>query len=102
MLSKNKQLQVCVVRLTWAAAASYVMSDNRDEGPVWCARQRTFTRERYWWVHWIFLRGCLPSLSINYAAMSKDMGKRLPRLYYIKMKISYDLGFIAIGVAIAT
>ena len=40
--------------------------------------------------------------SINYVGMSKDMGKRLPQLYYIKMKISYDLGFIAIGVAIAT
>ena len=34
--------------------------------------------------------------------MSKDMGKRLPQLYYIKMKISYDLGFNAIGVAMAT
>ena len=34
--------------------------------------------------------------------MSKDMGKRLPQLYYIKMIISYDLGFIAIGVAMAT
>ena len=30
------------------------------------------------------------------------MEKRLPQLYYIKMKISYDLGFIAIGVAMAT
>ena len=30
------------------------------------------------------------------------MGKRLPQLYYIKMKISYDLGFITIGVAMAT
>ena len=38
----------------------------------------------------------------NYVAMSKDMEKRLPQLYYIKMKISYDLGFIAIGVAMAT
>ena len=48
--------------------------------------------------------GYLPSLSINYVAMSKDMEKRLPHylLYYIKMKISYDLGFIAIGVSIAT
>ena len=54
------------------------------------------------WLDWIFLGGYLPSLSINYVAMSKDMGKRLPQLYYIKMKISYDLGFIAIGVAIAT
>ena len=54
------------------------------------------------WLDWIFLRGYLPSLSINYIAMSKDMGKRLPQLYYIKMKISYDLGFIAIGVAMAT
>ena len=46
------------------------------------------------------LGGYLPSLSINYVAISNDMGKRLPQLYYIKMKISYDLGFIAIGVAI--
>ena len=46
--------------------------------------------------------GYLSSLSINYVAMSKDMEKKLPQLYYIKMKISYDLGFIAIGVAMAT
>ena len=51
---------------------------------------------------WIFWEGYLPSLSINYVAMIKDMEKRLPQLYYIKMKISYDLGFIAIGVAMAT
>ena len=34
--------------------------------------------------------------------MNKDMEKRFPQLYYIKMKISFDLGFIAIGVAMAT
>ena len=33
---------------------------------------------------------------------SKDMGKRSLQLFYIKMKISNDLGFIAIGVAVAT
>ena len=44
----------------------------------------------------------LPNLSINYDAMSKDMEKRFPQLYYIKMKISYDLGFIAIRVTMAT
>ena len=54
------------------------------------------------WLDWIFLGGYLRSLSINYIAMSEDMGKRLTQLYYIKMKISYDLAFIAIGVAIAT
>ena len=54
------------------------------------------------WLDWIFRGGYLPSLSINYVAKSKDMEKRLPQLYYIKMKISYDLGFIAIGVAMAT
>ena len=48
-----------------------------------------------------FWGGYLPSLSINYVAISKDMGRRLPQLYYIKMKISYDLGFIAIRVAMA-
>ena len=54
------------------------------------------------WLDWIFLGGYLPSLSLKYVGMSKDMEKRLSQLYYIKMKISYDLGFIAIGVAMAT
>ena len=54
------------------------------------------------WLDWIFWGLYLPSLSINYVGMSKDIEKRLPQLYYIKMKISYDLGFIAIGVAMAT
>ena len=54
------------------------------------------------WLDWIFWGAYLPRLSINYVGMSKDMGKRLPQLYYIKMKMSYDLGFIAIGVAVAT
>ena len=48
------------------------------------------------WLEWIFWGGYLPSLSIDYVAMSKDREKRLPQLCYIKMKISYDLGFIAI------
>ena len=46
------------------------------------------------WLDWIFLGVYLPSLSINYVAMSKDREKRLPQLYYIKMKNSYDLGFL--------
>ena len=54
------------------------------------------------WLDWIFWGLYLPSLSINYVGMSKDIEKRLPQLYYIKTKISYDLGFIAIGVAMAT
>ena len=49
-----------------------------------------------------FLGGYLPSLSINYVGMRKDMETRLPQLYYIKMKISYDLDFIAIEVTMAT
>ena len=54
-------------------------------------------------IDWIFQRGKLSTLSINYVGMGKDMGKRLPaHLYYIKMKIYYDLGFIANGVAMAT
>ena len=54
-------------------------------------------------VAWLdFLGWYLPTLSINYVGMSKDMEKRLPQMYYIKMKISYDLGFIPIGVAMAT
>ena len=49
------------------------------------------------WLDWIFWGWYLPSLSINYVDMSKDMEKRLPQLYYVKIKISYDLGFIVIG-----
>ena len=64
---------------------------------------RQVNKESYLrWLDWIFLGGYLPSLSLNYVSMSKDMEKRLPQLYYIKMKISYDLGFIAIAVAMAT
>ena len=49
-----------------------------------------------------FWGGYLPSLNINYVAMNEDMEKTFQQLYYTKMKISYDLGFIAIGVAMAT
>ena len=49
-----------------------------------------------------FLGGYLPSLNVNYVGVSRDMEKKLPQLYYIKMKLSYDLGVLAIGVAIAT
>ena len=35
------------------------------------------------WLDWIFLGGYLPSLSLNYVGMSKDMEKTLPQLYYI-------------------
>ena len=31
------------------------------------------------WLHWIFLGEYLPSLSINYVAMSKDKEKRFPQ-----------------------
>ena len=37
----------------------------------------------WWWLDWIFQGGYLPSLTINYAGISKDMGKRLPQLYFI-------------------
>ena len=63
---------------------------------------RVIYNEQLRWLDWISLGEYLPRLSINYVGMSKDMGKRLPQLYYIMMKISYDLGFIAIGVAMAT
>ena len=42
------------------------------------------------------------TLSIKNVGMSKDMVKRLPQLYFIKIEISYDLGFVAIGVTMAT
>ena len=73
-------------------------------GKLFCSilNQRLLKHVDLRWLHWIFLRGYLPSLSINYVGMSEDVEKKLPQLYYIKMKISYDLGFSAIGVAMAT
>ena len=51
---------------------------------------------------WVLLQSESPWQRNNYVDISKDMGKRLPQLHYIKMKISYDVGFIAVGVATAT
>ena len=48
------------------------------------------------------LGGYLPSLNVNYVGVSRDMEKKLSQLHYIRMKLSYDLGFLVIGVAIAT
>ena len=78
----------------------YNLSDKTIPGEraIFVIRRHTFR-----WLDRIFLGGgYLPSLSINYIAVSKDMEKRLPQLHYLKMRISYDLGFIAIGVAMAT
>ena len=69
---------------------------------VFLGTMRFFFTNRLKSRDWIFLGGYLPSLSLNYVGMSKYMEKRLPQLYYIKMEISYDLGFIAIGVAMVT
>ena len=33
------------------------------------------------WLDWIFWGWYLPTLSINYVGMSKDMEKKLPQLY---------------------
>ena len=38
------------------------------------------------WLDWIFLGGYLPSLSINYVAMSEDMRKRLPQTITVLYK----------------
>ena len=58
--------------------ASFLVNQNGDFDPVIALR----------WLDWIFWGWYLPSLSINYVGMSKDIEKMLPQLYYIKMKIS--------------
>ena len=49
------------------------------------------------WLDWIFWELSVYSFGIN-----KDIGKRLPQLYYIKMKICNDPCFVDFGVAMAT
>ena len=97
LLPLNYQVLLMVSR-----CVLYMFNQTISANP-WIVRTPIFLLIRLLrWLDWIFWGGYLPSLSINYVAMSKDMGKRLPQLFYIKMKIFYDLGFIAIGVAIAT
>ena len=43
-----------------------------------------------------------PTLSVNHVGINKDIGKRLPPLHCIKMKICYDPCFIDIRVTMAT
>ena len=54
------------------------------------------------WLDTVFQGQYLPSLSINYVAINKVLGKLRPQLYQIKMKICYDQGCNGIGVVIAT
>ena len=88
------QTGTLVVNLFNALQVDYALIEPHSQRPILLGNLR--------WLDWIFWGWYLPTLSINYVGMSKDMEKRLPQLYYIKMKISYDLGFIAIGVAMAT
>ena len=43
------------------------------------------------WLDWIFLAGYLPSLSVNYAGMSKDMEKRFLMIWVL---LTIDLGIV--------
>ena len=54
------------------------------------------------WLDKVFQGQYLPSLSINYVAINKDLEKLLPQLYYSKMKICHDQDSNNIAVVIAT
>ena len=49
--------------------------------------------EKLRWLDWIFLRGYLPSLSINYVATSKDMGKKINTTVLCKDENFFWSGF---------
>ena len=54
------------------------------------------------WLDTVIQGQYLPSLSINYVTINKDLEKLPPELYQIKIKICYDQGCNDIGVVIAT
>ena len=54
------------------------------------------------WLDTVIQGQYLPSLSINYVAMNKDLEKLPPQLYQIKMTIYHDQNCSDIGVVIAT
>ena len=76
LVAKSMQIQTNLI-------CSYTM-ENWQRG----ACIKGYTNNYLRWLDWIFLGRYLPSLSLNYVGMSKDIEKRLPQLYYIKMKIS--------------
>ena len=54
------------------------------------------------WLDTVFQGQYLPSLSINYVAINKDLEKLPPQLDQFKMKICYDQCYNDIRVVIAT
>ena len=54
------------------------------------------------WLDLFFWGVYAPTLSVNHVGINKDIGKRLPQLHCIKMKIYYDPCFIDIRVTMAT
>ena len=54
------------------------------------------------WLDGAFLGQYLPSLSINYVAINKDLEKWPAQLYYMKMQICSDQSYNNIWVVIAT
>ena len=46
------------------------------------------------WLDTVFQGQYLPSLSINYVAINKDLEKLPPQLYQIRVKIYYDIGVV--------
>ena len=73
--------------VTWSWHNTWSWHIFRDEFMRWiCQVKESFTLNLSFllqvylrWLDWIFLGGYLPSLSINYVGMSKDMGKMKPR-----------------------
>ena len=62
------------------------------DGTLWFTNTGQPDRTTLRWLGWIFHGEYLTSLIVNCVGMSKDMGRRLPQLYNINMKI-YDLSF---------
>ena len=71
---------------------------------LFCAVLNSVSKYFWWhlrWLDWIFEGVYFPTLSIYFVSINKNIGKRLPLLYYIKMKFCCHPCFIDIGVAMA-
>ena len=80
-----------IIILTSAGLAQSLGRLTVEREEVWIPGAEPLLRLKRW-LDTVFQGQYLPSLSINYVTINKNLEKLPPQLYQIKMKIWYDQG----------
>ena len=84
-------LRIFFIILTAAGLAQSVERLTVEREEVWIPGAGPLLRVIRW-LDTVFQGQYLPSLSVNYVTINKDLEKLPPQLYQIKMNICYDQG----------